>query len=108
MTMARPSATSATVMQIAKSVNTMPISLPRNRLNATRLMLTALSISSTARRMPTVLRRVMVPNRPTQKTTAASVRYPESPTLFLRPREVAGGEQPDDQQHRQQLERQRE
>src|SRR5262249_14021941 len=105
MTIARPSATSATVMQIANSVNTMPASSPWERLKATKLMLTAFSMSSTPSRIPIVLRRVTVPNRPRQKTTAASVRYACRPMLVLRPREVARAEQADEQQHREQLER---
>jgi len=37
-------------------------------------MFTAFSISSMPRRMPMVLRRVMTPKRPMQKSMAASVR----------------------------------
>ena len=59
MTRARPSATSATVMQMVKSVKTMPATSPLKRAKATRLMLTAFSISSMPSRMPIVLRRVM-------------------------------------------------
>jgi hypothetical protein len=61
-------------MAMAKSVNTMPADSPVKRLNATRLMLTALSMSSMPSRMPTVLRRVRTPKRPMAKTTAASMR----------------------------------
>src|SRR5687768_15197457 len=75
MTMARPSAASATVMQMVKTVKIMPVTSALNRANATRLMLTALSISSMPSRMPMVLRRVITPNNPMQNTTAASVKY---------------------------------
>ena len=42
--------------------------------NATRLMLTALSISSIPSRMPIALRRVSTPKRPMENTSAASTR----------------------------------
>ncbi len=74
MTRARPSATSATVMQMVNTVKIIPETSPRKRAKATRLMLTAFSISSMPSRMPMVFRRVRTPNSPMQKSMAASVR----------------------------------
>ena len=62
-------------MQMVKTVKIMPVTSPLKRENATRLMLTAFSISSMPSRMPIVLRRVTTPNRPMQNTAAASIRY---------------------------------
>ena len=72
--MARPTATSATVMAMVNSVKMMPPRSPAKRAKATRLMLTALSISSMPSRMPTALRRVSTPKSPMANTSAASVR----------------------------------
>jgi len=80
MTIASPTATSATVMAIVSIVKTRPPMSARNRAKATRLMLTAFSISSMPSRMPTALRRVSTPKRPMANTSAASMRYAVSGT----------------------------
>ena len=74
MTIASPTATSATVMEIVNSVKISPVRSPWKRANATRLMLTAFSISSIPSRMPTALRRVRTPKRPMENTSAARTR----------------------------------
>src|SRR5688572_28540427 len=103
MTMASPTATSATVMAMVSMVKTSPPMSARNRANATRLMLTAFSMSSMPSRMPTALRRVRTPKRPMANTSAASMRYACSGTLIFRSREVERAEQGDDEQHGEQL-----
>src|SRR5438093_821718 len=103
--MANPTATSATVIAMVNSVNTSPARSARNRANATRLMLTALSISSMPSRIPTAFRRVRTPKSPMTKTSAARTRYAASGTSVLRPREVERAEQCYDQQHAEQLQR---
>src|SRR5436190_23667476 len=105
MTMARPRAISATVMLIVNTVKTMPATLPLKRENATRLMLTELSISSMPSRMPMVLRRVTTPNRPMQKSADERTRNGCRPMrLFLGSREVDRAEEGRQHQERQQLE----
>src|SRR3972149_89400 len=74
MTSASPTAPAATVMQIVNTVKTIPVGSPLKRAKATRLMFTALSISSMPSRIPMVFRRVTTPNRPMAKTVAASGR----------------------------------
>src|SRR5436190_6273049 len=103
--MANPTATSATVIAMVNRVNTSPARSARNRANATRLMLTALSISSMPSRIPTAFRRVRTPKSPMTKTSAARTRYAASGTSVLRPREVERAEQCYDQQHAEQLQR---
>ena len=74
MTIASPSATSATVIGMVNAVKIIPTTSALKRAKATRLMLTALSISSMPSRMPMVFRRVTTPKKPMAKSTAASVR----------------------------------
>src|SRR5439155_184 len=75
MTMARPTATSATVMAMVNSVKISPARSPRKREKATRLTFTALSISSMPSRMPTAFLRVSTPKSPMANTSAARMRY---------------------------------
>ena len=61
-------------MQMVNTVKIIPETSPRKRAKATRLMLTALSISSMPSRMPMVFRRVITPKSPMQNSIAARVR----------------------------------
>src|SRR5881628_366315 len=58
-----------------------PRHVPLKRANATRLMLTALSISSIPSSMPTALRRVKTPKRPIENTSAPRIRYAGRPII---------------------------
>src|SRR5260370_39512644 len=105
MTRARPSATSATVMQMVNTVKIIPETSPRKRAKATRLMLTALSISSMPSRMPMVFRRGRTPNRPMQKSMAARGREAWSATGPVdRPGEEERAHQGGQEQHTAHLE----
>ena len=105
MTMASPTATSATVMAMVKSVKTSARQVAAEAAKATRLMLTALSISSMPSRMPTALRRVSTPKRPMANTSAASVEIgAERHRSVVAAREVERAEQGHHQQDAEQLE----
>src|SRR5204862_5987778 len=81
MTMARPTATSATVIAMVNSVKISPARSSRKREKATRLTFTALSISSMPSRMPTAFLRVSTPKSPMANTSAARMRYAWSGTV---------------------------
>ena len=87
----------------------MPVTLPLKRANATRLMLTAFSISSMPSRMPIVLRRVIDAEQADAEDHRGEreIRL-KSHALLLRPREVDRAEQRRQHQHGEQLERQHE
>src|SRR5581483_7657440 len=104
MTMARPTATSATVMAIVNTTNSSPTGSACSHANAARLMFTAFSISSMPRRMPTALRRVRTPNNPITNTRAATTRYAKIEGILVLAGEVDRTEQRCDEQHAQELE----
>src|SRR4030095_6639760 len=104
MTIARPTATSATVLEMVNSVKIRPARSVRKRAKATRLMFTAFSISSMPSRLPTALRRGDTPTRPMAKTSAARVRYAASGISGVTAREVERAEQGDHQQDGEELE----
>jgi hypothetical protein len=83
MTIARPTATSVTVIAMVKSASTQPATAPLKWANATRLMLTAFSMSSSPRRMPTAFRRVRTPKSPMANMPAAMSRDPLSTAVGL-------------------------
>src|SRR5215475_5092173 len=115
MTIARPTATSVTVIAIVKSVSTQPATAPLLCAKATRLMLTAFSMSSRPRRMPTAFRRVRTPKSPIANMAAARRRDPVSTggrlrertppsDSFLGPGEVESAEERGDQKDTEHLE----
>src|SRR5207302_467355 len=78
----------------------------RNREKATRLMLTAFSMSSMPSRMPIALRRVSTPKRPIANTRAPRIRYAWSGIAsVVGAGEVDGAEEAGHQEHAQDLER---
>src|SRR5450759_853636 len=75
MMIARPTAASPAATVITKIAKTCPSRDERRWENATRLMFTALSISSTAMSTVIMLRRITTPMRPTAKSVADNMRY---------------------------------
>src|ERR1043165_469592 len=75
MMMASPTAASPAATVMMKMVKICPSSDPRREEKATRLMLTALSISSMAISTVIMFRRMMTPTRPTANRVPESIRY---------------------------------
>src|SRR6185369_11711652 len=75
MMMASPTAASPAATVMTKMVKTCPSSEARRCEKATRLMLTALSISSMAISTVIMFRRMTTPIRPTAKSVPESIRY---------------------------------
>src|SRR4051794_29167935 len=75
MMMASPTAASPAATVMMKMVKTCPSSEPRREEKATRLMLTALSISSMAISTVIMFRRMITPISPTVNSVPESIRY---------------------------------
>src|SRR3989304_4390321 len=108
MMVARPTAPPAAATVITKKTKTCPSREWRKRAKATKLRLTALSISSMDMKMTRALRRVATPATPTAKRKALRKRYAHSGTMDLS-LQLSFGEdhRPDhgrEQDHRCQLE----
>src|SRR5689334_15117269 len=82
MMIASPTAASAAATVITKNTNTCPVT-PYACANATKLRLTAFSISSTHMNTMIALRRISTPNTPITNSTAEKKRASAS-ILFLR------------------------
>src|SRR3989304_3568731 len=80
---ARPTATSPAAPVIKKKAKTCPAGEGRKRARATKLRLTALSISSMDMKMTRALRRVATPTTPTAKRKALKKRYAHRGTMGL-------------------------
>src|SRR5207244_6349860 len=75
MSIARPTAASPAATVITKKPRTCPSIDPRLRASATKVKLTAFSISSIAIKMTMTLRRMSTPTAPIAKSAALSPRY---------------------------------
>src|SRR5206468_6211241 len=78
MMIARPTAASAAATVITKKTITCPSIEPRLRASATKVRLTAFSMSSIAMKMTITLRRMSTPSTPIANSTALSPRYQAS------------------------------
>ena len=116
--MPRPTTTSAAATTSTKNTVVCPPMSPSCLLSATKLRLTALSISSTHMNMTSGLRRTSTPTVPIANSTAASTRYHvvvgerqrrsligvSGEAFGGAARQQHGADDGDDQQHRRELE----
>src|SRR3954452_14349926 len=102
--MARPTPTSAAATAMMNRAKVLPSTLSLNRLKASRLMFTALRISSMLISTITAFFRAMTPYTPMQNSTAPSSRNSLS-SMSVLPSQDDGADDGDQQEERQRPER---